>query len=162
MKNKNSRLSIPGKIIDLLWYDDEFFREVTNIKKASDVKFPKYDHWLESNNFFMEFALAGYSAEDISIVVQDNELVLKSTRSSKTDDVADVDANATELISNTQLKIQKGVVVRGIARRNFEVKFLISSEFDLEQATASMKNGLLQVIVPVKKDRVIKNILIQE
>ena len=110
MKNKNSRLSIPGKIIDLLWYDDEFFREVTNIKKASDVKFPKYDHWLESNNFFMEFALAGYSAEDISIVVQDNELVLKSTRSSKTDDVADVDANATELISNTQLKIQ----VRGL------------------------------------------------
>lgn len=161
MKNKNSRLSIPGKIVDLLWCDDEFFREVSNIKKAFDVKFPKYDQWLEANNFYMEFALAGYSPEDISISVQDNELTL---RSSKSQDKKLEELSESESIeaSNAAPKIQKGVVVRGIARRNFEVKYLISPEFELKDATATMKNGLLQVIVPVKKDREVKNIRIQD
>jgi HSP20 family molecular chaperone IbpA len=157
MKNKNSRLSIPGKIIDLLWYDDEFFREVSNIKKVSDVKFPKYDHWLESNNFYMEFALAGYSPEDISIIAQDNVLTLRSEKRSE-----DKVEESSENVLSGLPKLQTGVVVRGIARRSFEVKFFISPEFDLENSTATMKNGLLQVIVPVKRDRLVKNILIKE
>ena len=36
------RVSISGRIIDLLWMDDEFYREVSALKKASSSnKFPR-------------------------------------------------------------------------------------------------------------------------
>ena len=40
------RMSVPGKVWDLLWRDDEFYREVCSNKKVSSSgKFPRCDQW---------------------------------------------------------------------------------------------------------------------
>ena len=35
MKENLSRVSIPGKLVELLWTDDEFYRDIVASKKAS-------------------------------------------------------------------------------------------------------------------------------
>jgi HSP20 family molecular chaperone IbpA len=44
--------------------------------------------------------------------------------------------------------VQQGMIVRGIARRNFRSKYFVHPGFNLELSTASMKDGLLEIFVP--------------
>ena len=96
--NKASRISIPGRLIQLLLHDDEFFQEVNRIKKASSAgSFPKYDQWCDSDGFHMEFALAGYAKKDLEVLCSGQELTIRSIRNSQ-----NIPSNNSELeISNT-------------------------------------------------------------
>ena len=157
---KNGRVSVPGKIISLLLSDDQFYREVAGSKKISLQNFPKYDQWTDEHGFRMEFALAGFSIEDIAIEVFGNILTIRSTKDESLSEEkheppapAVVDDDDDVLDENKpQVRISKGMIVRGIARRRFKTDFLISSEFNLDNLTASMKDGLLRVTVPQFKD----------
>jgi HSP20 family molecular chaperone IbpA len=171
--NKASRISIPGRLIQLLLHDDEFFQEVNRIKKASSAgSFPKYDQWCDSDGFHMEFALAGYAKKDLEVLCSGQELTIRSIRNSQ-----NIPSNNSELeISNTSSgeeiysipdagrhsvspKIQHGSIVRGIARRNFSVNFFIGQEFDVSSTLATVKDGLLNLLVPFKNE--IKSINIE-
>jgi len=151
MKEVLSRVSVPGRIFDLLWTDDEFYREIGNNKKvASAGKFPRCDQWCDNDGFYMAFALAGYSPADVSVSV-DGSLLCISGAGAKADKVGE--QSSEEKLDEYPPKapnpgVQQGMIVRGIARRNFRAKYFIHSGFNLKLSTASMKDGLLEIFVP--------------
>ena len=78
MNNKINRVTLPAKIIEQLYNDEEFFREVSSVKKLSLSRFPKNDQWLSEEGFNMVFALAGYGSEDLSVSVHGSTLIISS------------------------------------------------------------------------------------
>jgi HSP20 family molecular chaperone IbpA len=169
-RSKTSRISIPGRVIQLLLHDDEFFREVTNLKKASTAgTFPKYDQWCDQDGFHMEFALAGYAKKDLEVCYSGQELIVRSLRNpvesgySSGQEASQEEENIPEVItrSSSLPKIQQGAIVRGIARRNFTTNFLISQEFNVSASKATVKDGLLHIFIPLKGEITTKTIEIQ-
>ena len=167
-KLKFSRISIPGRVINLLLHDDEFFREVSAIKKVGNTNgFPKYDQWCDNTGFHMEFALAGYSAKDLEIIFSGNELTVRSTRNTEvsqeevpSDQSQTDDFGGDSSRSSHNPRIHHGAIVRGIARRNFSTSFFVSQEYDLSAAKASIQNGLLHLLVPARLENKINHISI--
>jgi HSP20 family molecular chaperone IbpA len=161
-KGRNSRISIPAKIINLLLFDDEFFREVCGLKKANlTAAFPKYDQWCDSEgSFHMEFALAGYSPKDLEIFVAGNEFSVRTIRAEREEQKIIQEEDESFSQRDPQPRIQQGAILRGIARRNFSCSFYISQEFDISGLDASMENGLLHVRVPANNNVQIKKIKI--
>ena len=100
-----------------------------NIRKTDDFK------------HVIELALAGFSKDEIEIVLTDGVLVIKSA----------------DLLSQTDPN--EGLVHKGIAKRSFTRKFTLAD--DIEIKDAKLKNGLLEIeleqIVPEhKKPKTIK------
>ena len=100
-----------------------------NIRKTDDFK------------HVIELALAGFSKDEIEVVLTDGVLVIKSA----------------DLLSQTDSN--EGLVHKGIAKRSFTRKFTLAD--DIEIKDAKLKNGLLEIeleqIVPEhKKPRTIK------
>lgn len=149
------RVSVPGRVWDLLWRDDEFYREICSNKKVSSAgKFPRCDQWCDDFGFHMAFALAGYSPGDIEIDVFDNELTIKGV-CEKLDDPQDrsvpSEDDPEEYPALTpSIAVQKGMILRGIARRSFQTKYYINPAFDPSKAYAVMKNGLLELVIPTR------------
>ena len=165
MKDDVGRVSIPGRIIDLLLSDDEFYREVSGLKKASTSgRFPKCDQWCDDVGFHMAFALAGYSPDDISISSKDCILMVNSDKPNSIDIAGEQhDTYSDEELDEypakeAKVQIQQGIIVRGIARRSFRTKFFVRSEFDLTKTQATMSHGLLEITVPRRTDENLKTI----
>lgn len=168
-RSKSSRISVPGRVVQLMLHDDEFFREVMNLKKASTAgSFPKYDQWCDAEGFHMEFALAGYAKKDLEVCYSGQDLIVRSVR--LTQDSQSINTNESleeevipEVItrSTSSPKIQQGAIVRGIARRNFSTNFFISQEFDISSTVATVKDGLLHLVIPAKSEITAKTIEIK-
>ena len=107
---------------------------------ATSTGFPPYNivkH--DEYEFSIEMALAGFSKEDIEVVVEDGTITVKSVFDDK--------------VENAE------VLHRGISQKKFTRKFTIAD--DIEVKGAELKNGLLEIslerIVPEhKKPKVIK------
>ena len=100
-----------------------------NIRKTDDFR------------HVIEIALAGFSKDEIEVVLTDGVLVVKSA-----DLLADKDPN-------------EGLVHKGIAKRAFTRKFTLAD--DIEVKDAKLENGLLvieleQIVPEHKKPKVIK------
>jgi len=151
------RASIPGKINDLIWENEELLREITQNKKYAyaEAKFPRYDQYMEGDKLKMAFALAGYSSADIKITSTDTELTIQSSDDIKSQEVED------DSSGKPKPTLQCGSIIRGIARRKFKIRFTLHSMFDPIAAEATMKNGLLELTIPSKSGRE-KNISIME
>jgi HSP20 family protein len=141
-----SRVCMPSKVVELLWNDESFYREVEGNKKVTISKFPKYDQWCDDKYLNMTFALAGYSKDDIDLEITGNKLILRNINNMKNPD---------------DKSLQQGFIIRGIARRDFKLGFELSSEFDLDKAEANMKNGLLNIKVPKGEPSVSKKLTIR-
>ena len=141
----NNRVCIPAKIIDLLWNDDPFFREVESSKKVSLSRFPRYDQWCDDNGLNLSFALAGYSSEDLNLTFKGNKVSLSNKNK----------------LSDSEKDMQQGMIIRGIAKRNFSLGFVVSDTFDVSKSEATMKNGLLKITIPVGNTVQEKNINIR-
>ena len=167
-----SRVSVPSRLVDLLWTDDEFFREVSGNKKANlQNKFPRCDQWCDEDGFHMAFALAGYSPRDISVEVCNGNVSISGVGQKVAEDknldeaTAEHSHDEEELeysAPTPQLIVQRGVIVRGIARRSFRVRYLINPAFNPDAATAFMKNGLLEIVMPRSESFGLKTIDIME
>ena len=180
---KNNRISIPLKIKRSLFYDDQFFREACKIiKLETNTSFPKQDQWCDETGLFhIEFALAGYSPSDLEIIVEQDELVVRSVKNerfenseSERDKAASISYDSLygladgSLVESAQdnsdkkivpkAKMQNGIISRGIARRSFTYGLVLSGEYDLNNMSASMENGLLHVIVP-KKENILRKVI---
>ena len=169
MKDKVVRVSVPGRIIDYLWSDDEFYRDVTNHKKVSTSgKFPKCDQWCDETGFHMAFALAGYSPQDVCVSAKDNEIQItglgnKSESSEAELQLIPADEEQDEYpVKTPKIVVQQGIIVRGIARRNFRASYFINPGFDPLKSKAVMKNGLLEIFVPRKEQVELVQIKIEE
>lgn len=160
-KDVTARVSIPGKIYDLVWNDEEFYREISQNKKALQTnKFPRYDQWCSDNGLHMAFALAGYSSSDIKISIRDSEMIVSSiSERQDSEPESEVDENGDILERKALPAVQYGVIVRGIARRSFKTKFVLHKMFDLDMTIATMKNGLLEIVVPRKKEENIQRFI---
>ena len=131
--------------MQLLWTDDSFYSTIEKDKRVSIARFPKVNQYCDQeNNFYMEFALAGYSAEDISISHVNSTITISS-----------------EKISD-KFGIQQGLISRGIAKRKFEVSYLINSNYDIENSVAKMMCGLLVIQIPQKTDNKARTIKVEE
>jgi molecular chaperone IbpA len=100
-----------------------------NIRKTDDFK------------HVIELALAGFSKDEIEVVLTDGVLVIKSA----------------DLLSQTDPN--EGLVHKGIAKRSFTRKFTLAD--DIEIKDAKLENGLLlinleQIVPEHKKPRTIK------
>ena len=174
LKEVANRISIPARVMDLLWTDDEFYREISSGKRFSGVnKFPRCDQWCDGSGFHMAFALAGYSSEDISVEIYGDEISVCGGRPHQVAEIPELNHEAPlasvsfepdeEYPSLTpSIVVQRGMIVRGIARRSFKVRYFINPAFNVAATTASMKNGLLQLTMPRSGDHSIKSIKISE
>jgi HSP20 family molecular chaperone IbpA len=156
MLNDKKRYSIPAKILELLYGNDNFFNEVVKINKGSYLtNFPKTDEWRDEAGFNISFALAGYSPEDITVEVENSTVIVRGNGldsiANNAPPINENDDAFQEYSKEGRPRIHIGSISRGIARRKFSVKLLISEEFNVMETAATMRHGLLHVIIPVKE-----------
>ena len=105
--------------------------------------YPPYNiELLAEDKYRITMAIAGFSKDDINIVVEDNTLVINSNKT--------VDAKDAQ---------ERKFLHKGISERNFERKFQLGDH--VKVLTADLKNGLLHVdlerVIPeAKKPRKIE------
>lgn len=156
MKESKKRYSIPARVLELMFTDDSFFNEVMKIKKASSgSKFPRSDEWRDESGFNISFALAGYSPEDVSIEAIEGVLIIRGSGIDSINDAAKLSPEGEdafkEYTKEGRPRIHIGSISRGIARRKFCVKHLVSEEFDISKSVAKMEHGLLHIFIPEKE-----------
>ena len=102
---------------------DHFERAIDRISKASTDGYPPYniEHTGE-NGLRITLAVAGFSVGDLSITIEDNQLVIRGKQSDENDRV---------------------YLHRGIAARQFQRSFILAEGIDVIGAT--LDNGLLHI-----------------
>lgn len=161
------RISVPGRVWNLLWSDDEFYREVCSNKKVSSSgKFPRCDQWCDQEGFHMAFALAGYSPNDIAISVHGNEVEVsgvceKLDGPTQSPNLGSEGAEDYPALTPS-VAVQRGMILRGIARRNFQTRYYIHTSFEPARMTASMVNGLLEIVIPPRAEEKVITIEVKE
>jgi HSP20 family molecular chaperone IbpA len=116
----------------------------------------------------MAFALAGYSPADISIAVRGNEVEISGVGEKLVEQPESSQPKAASGDSEDypaltpSVAVQRGMILRGIARRNFQTKYYIHTGFDPSKMRASMVNGLLEILIPAVEETQTVNIEIVE
>lgn len=105
---------------------DELFRRIKELEKPQ-TGFPPYDIIKQSEELFsIKLAVAGYSKENISVVLDSGKLTISgSTKSGETDSI--------------------NYIYKGIAERDFKRVFTLSDTIEVEKVTLS--NGMLYVML---------------
>ncbi len=128
----NSRIPslLGGRVFDDFF--DNFFSDLPAQIQRSTQGYPVADIYKsDEGETMMEFALAGFSKDDLSISIQPEKRSI--TVSASTEDA--IDENSS----------------RRIARRNFSKTYVnYDSNLDLAKAEANFENGLLTVRVPAR------------
>ena len=102
---------------------DHFERAVDRISKTATDGYPPYNvEQLAENRLRITVAVAGFSAEDLQVQVEDNQLVIRGKRSPEPERV---------------------YLHQGIAARQFQRSFVLAE--GIEVTSAALDNGLLHV-----------------
>ncbi len=102
---------------------DQFERTLDRIAKSSAEGYPPYNiEQVDETGLRITLAVAGFSADDLSVQVEDNQLVI---RGKQTDD-------------NNRVYLH-----RGIAARQFQRSFVLAD--GIEVTGAGLDNGLLHI-----------------
>jgi molecular chaperone IbpA len=117
---------------------DGLFDRLINFKQVKP-SFPPYNIIRDGNKTFIEVALAGYSKEDIDIIVEDGVLSIRGTGYSERQGI--------------------GECHRGIASRRFTKSFSLGEY--VEVSSAELKDGMLtveleEVLPPEKQPKTIE------
>jgi len=120
---------------------DHFERMLDRASKASAEGYPPYNiEQVGDNNLRIALAVAGFSMNDLSVSVEDNQLVIRGRQADEAEDDARV------------------YLHRGIAARQFQRSFVLAE--GIEVKGAGLDNGLLTIelerIVPEPQVRTIK------
>lgn len=92
--------------------------------------FPKGDVFLENGNLIVELGLAGYSKDQLEVLVEDGKLTIAAE---KKDEGGEENSEGGG---------------RTLRRRSFRKVFNILPEWKLEEATVTYQDGLLRVEIP--------------
>lgn len=116
-------------------FDDifnSFFSDVPTYVKQSTQGYPVADIYSDDDgNTVMEFALAGFSKEELTVEVKPEERTILVAASSDNETAGD----------------------RRIARRAFKKTYVnYDDNLDLARAQASYENGLLSIVVPTRPE----------
>src|SRR5258708_6804597 len=102
---------------------DQFGRTLDRIAKPSAESYPPYNiEQIDENGLRITLAVAGFSADDLSVQIEDNQLVIRGKQAEETDRV---------------------YLHRGIAARQFQRSFVLAD--GIEVTGASLDNGLLTI-----------------
>ncbi len=102
---------------------ERFERMLDHASKASAEGYPPYNiEQVDQNRLRITVALAGFTADDVAITVEDNQLVI---RGKQTDDA------------------ERSYLHRGIAARQFQRSFVLAE--GIEVTGAALDNGLLHI-----------------
>jgi HSP20 family molecular chaperone IbpA len=116
-----SRLSLFNS--PLLLGFDQFERAFERVSKAAADGYPPYNvEQTGENSLRITLAVAGFAADDLSVQVEDNQLIVRGKQNDGGDRV---------------------YLHRGIAARQFQRSFVLAE--GIEVAGASLDNGLLNV-----------------
>lgn len=116
-----------GKLLDpiTIGYDD-FFHRLHNAA-GRHVTYPPYNIRKDGDDTTVEVALAGFSRNEIEVFVENSTLVILSNKS---ENEYNEDAESS-------------LVYKGIAKRNFELRFALANEIVVDHA--DMHEGMLRV-----------------
>ena len=119
---------------------DHFERALDRVSKISSDGYPPYNiEQLGENALRITLAVAGFLMSDLSITVEDNQLVV---RGKQTDDT------------------ERVYLHRGIAARQFQRTFVLAD--GIEVKGADLKNGLLSIdLARPEPARVVKTVAIR-
>ena len=116
-----SRLSLFNN--PLLLGFDHFERVLDRASKASAEGYPPYNiEQLGENRLRITLAVAGFSAEELSVHIEDNQLIIRGKQVDQPERV---------------------YLHRGIAARQFQRSFVLAEGIEVTGAT--LDNGLLQI-----------------
>jgi HSP20 family molecular chaperone IbpA len=116
-----SRLSLFSS--PLLLGFDQFERALDRVSKATADGYPPYNvEQLGDNALRLTLALAGFKPEELSVQLEDNQLVVRGKQGEETDRV---------------------YLHRGIAARQFQRSFVLAD--GIEVVGAALDNGLLNI-----------------
>ena len=130
-----SRLSLFNS--PLLLGFEHFERALDRVNKVSSDGYPPYNiEQLGENELRITLAVAGFTMADLTITIEDNQLVI---RGKQTDDG------------------ERVYLHRGIAARQFQRAFLLAD--GMEVLGADLANGLLSIdLVRPEPDRIVRKI----
>lgn len=105
----------------------------SNRNACSMPSFPHSNVWVtkDTNTLTMEFALAGYTEESISVTASNNAITVVAEPSAKEDVLS---------------------IHNGIARRNVNFTLSVDKAFDARKAKTSYVNGLLTIEMEKAED----------
>ncbi len=117
---------------------DSLFDRLIHFKEVKP-NFPPYNIIRDGSKTFIELALAGYSKDDVTVVVEDGVLCIEATGYSE--------------------RKGESEVHRGIASRRFSRSFSLGEHVEVN--SAELKNGMLtveleEVLPPEKQPRTIE------
>ena len=116
-----SRLSLFNS--PLLLGFDHFERALDRVSKASAEGYPPYNvEQVTEDGLRITLAVAGFAAEELSIQIEDNQLVIRGKQADQPDRV---------------------YLHRGIAARQFQRSFVLADRVEVN--AASLERGLLQI-----------------
>ena len=116
-----SRLSLFNS--PLLLGFDHFERALDRVSKVSAEGYPPYNvEQVGDNRLRITLAVAGFSADELSVQIEDDQLVIRGRQAEQTDRV---------------------YLHRGIAARQFQRSFVLAD--GIEATGATLENGLLHV-----------------
>jgi HSP20 family molecular chaperone IbpA len=120
---------------------DHFERMLDRASKASAEGYPPYNiEQIGENKLRITLAVAGFSMDDLSVSVEDNQLVIRGRQDNDEEDAGRV------------------YLHRGIASRQFQRSFVLAE--GIEVKGAGLDNGMLMIelerVVPEPQVRAIK------
>lgn len=107
----------------LIGFDRDYF--YNRGKADHNPNYPPFDAYKDGDNTILEFALAGYSKDNIEVIVENSTLKVSAKKEKKTE--------------------TDNYTYKGIALRSFEKKFALSEYAVVNNA--EFKDGILRIII---------------
>jgi HSP20 family molecular chaperone IbpA len=123
---------------DLLWKD--LFESAPHFSAITQKISHPVDIFETEDGILFEVAAVGLDKEDISIIVDGDQLRITYEKPNKPEEVP---------------------IYRGIKRSSFNLTWKISTKFDLSKLDASLDKGLLILTVPTAEGKAVKQIKIK-
>jgi molecular chaperone IbpA len=133
---KETKMTVPTLFDYLIGFDRDLFY---SRGKPDASPYPPFDAYKDGENTILEFALAGYSKDNIEVMVENSTLKVSAKKEKKTQ--------------------TENYTYKGIALRSFEKKFALSEYSVVE--SAEYKDGILRIVIGTlvpeeKKPKIIK------
>jgi HSP20 family protein len=115
----------------------EFFNESHSFFKKDECSYPYNVKVLKDGTSVLEYCLAGFTKDDISLKVENDKLIVKATLDKQEDQEDD----------------GSRYVYKGIAERNMVHSVRIDPKYhDLKKIKADFENGILVITIPQSKE----------
>lgn len=120
-------------VLDYFW--TSVFGQGVTPPNALRQAFPRLDVLTDNDNFYVHVAVPGYKMEDVELEVEEisRELILRGKSSYN---------------QNARTSQDKHFLVREIKRSAFERRVKVTEDYNLAEAHAEFKDGILTITVP--------------